>query len=155
MNNLIDSEENKFLAKLGITAAIISLTAGTILSFIPANEPFNTLADEAKITELAKERCALNQQRSYSFHRDDVIDEIYSRKTVQGFNRLGTKICLTLGGAAGLAALFFSFCGVWSDWSIKGYFKARADYWNNRSKKEGKVLDELIELQRKISNIEE
>jgi len=136
----------------GISALLAAI--GVILAFAPVTINYNTPQDEPKISELAKEHCMVDQMRTYNTHREAIIDESYSRKEIQGFNRQATKILLTIAALPLAAVTLLFFLGIYEGSGIKGYFAARAEYWKQRSKKESKILDELIELQKKISGVE-
>jgi len=67
----------------------------------------------------------------------------------------GAKISFFISGAL-FALIFFSLVSeLIGDLKMDRYFAAKADYWKNRKTKEDKVLAELLELQRKISKIED
>lgn len=146
-------EGSCFTALLGL----ILVTIAAILNFVTTTKyiPHNKLDDEPKILEMANQRFSKESggyRNSFEEVRSKVINEFYSTKT-ETAPRMAQGILLVIAGFFWVFTLIGAFEYYYEESDLGIYFRARAEYWKNRATKENKVLVELIELQRKISNV--
>ena len=150
----MDTDDRQFLTFFAVAAAVI----GFVFYAIPEDKVVITAADEPKIVEMATERVKFaaqeDKQTAFWYARRAIISELYTQEAPSHFGP-GAKISFFISAAL-FALIFFSLVSeLIGDLKIDRYFAAKADYWKNRKTKEDKVLAELLELQRKISKIED
>ena len=150
----MDSEDRPFLTFFAVSAAVI----GFVFYVIPEDKVVITEADEPKIVEMATERVKFaapeDKQTAFGYARRAVINEFYTQEVSQNFGP-GAKISFFISAAL-FTLIFFSLVfELIGGLKMDRYFAAKADYWKNRKTKEDKVLAELLELQRKISKVED
>jgi len=130
--------------------SIICVVIGIGCGLIPSEYRINTLADEPKIFEMAKARSEIKGAYDFDWQRTEIINQLYSKREVEGLGKTSAKIWLAIAAVPLFAGLFILIGGIWQS-DLGNYWKARAQYWQNKTKSERKVLDDLLVLQRKIA----
>ena len=146
-----ENQENKTYGFWWGVPVIVLCAVASIVSIFPSTVNTNTMADEPKILALTIPYTNSDGQRYFAVYRDKIIEEFYTTKVYPGFNSLAPKIILTIAAIPASISIYFWLAFFLGEVNLGGYLRARAEYLQEKTRRERKVLDQLLELQVKIS----